>query len=67
VKRSNLAFFTNPATPAYPAFVPQGGTLRRQAERLSARICFNKGRHFGAQARTFEVLAMTEWGKEFIV
>jgi hypothetical protein len=34
-------------------------------ERLNARICFNKGKHFGVQARTFGVLAKTEWEKEF--
>jgi hypothetical protein len=29
-------------------------------ERLAAHICFNKGKHFGVQARTFQVLAMTD-------
>jgi hypothetical protein len=36
-------------------------------ERLAAHICFNKDKHFGVQARTFQVLAMTEWKMGFIL
>jgi hypothetical protein len=27
---------------------------------------FGKGRHFGVQARTFQVLAMTGWERRFV-
>lgn len=40
-------------TPAYPAFVPKGGTSRRQAKHIVSWIkVFSEGRHFGAQAQT---------------
>jgi hypothetical protein len=34
--------------------------------RLPARSRFGEGRHFSVQARTFQVLAMTEWEKASI-
>ena len=40
------------ATPACPAFVPQGGASRRQAKHIMSWMkAFSEGRHLGAQAQ----------------
>jgi hypothetical protein len=40
-------------TSGCPAFVPRGGTSRRQAKHIMSWMkAFSEGRHFGAQAQT---------------
>jgi len=65
VKQSSLAF--SERLPRLRAGALQRGRHACVPERLAAHICFNKDKHFGVQARTFQVFAMTEWKIGFVL